>query len=155
MRAKVDPESVTREVEGFVQTLVTGCGLELEVRARLEDDCITVNLMGEDESYLLEDSARLLYAINHLVNQIFYRRCNRECSFLVDCGDYRADRTAELELMARKAAEQVRRTGVKVVLQPMPSTERRVIHLALAGEPGVRTVSEGNGRYRRVLIVPA
>lgn len=155
MRAKLDLESVTSEVEDFVRTLVTGCSLDLEVRAKREGNCITVNLTGEDESYLFEDSARLLYAINHLVSQVFYRRCNRDCSFLVDCSNYRADRTAELELMARKAAEQVRSTGVKVVLQPMPATERRIIHLALAGAPGVRTVSEGNGRYRRVLIVPA
>ncbi len=155
MTAKLDPESVTGEVGDFVRALVAGCGLQLEVRTVLRGDCVTVELSGEDEGYLFEDGARLLYAINHLVSQVFYRRCARPCSFLVDCGNYRADRTTELELMALKAAEQVRHTGVRVVLQPMPATERRVIHLALAGAEGVRTVSEGNGRYRRVLIVPA
>lgn len=155
MTVKLDPEELAPKVGRFVQTVVNDCGLDLAATVELEGNCIRVDVSGEDEEYLFADGARLLYALNHLVNQAFFRHCRSDCSFLVDSSNYRGDRTVELELMAKKAAERVRASGVKVVLQPMPSTERRVIHLALAGAEGVRTLSEGTGRYRRVLIIPA
>lgn len=139
----------------FVTGLIDQCGLLLTTQVSVEeDDTIRIELAGEDSGLVLGDSARLLYAINHLVNQIFYRQARNGCSFILDCEDYRSDRTVELELMARKAAERVRKTGRAVVLQPMPSSERRIIHLALAEEPGIRTESEGSGRYRHIQIVP-
>lgn len=152
---KGDLEVLSERTEGFVLELIELSGLDLEVNAVVEDELIAIELAGEDEPLLLADNARLLYAFNHLVNQVFYRRAGRECSFLVDCGNYRSERVAELELLAQKAAEKVRISGTKVILQPMPSGERRIIHLALADEPDVRTESEGSGRYRRVQIVPA
>jgi spoIIIJ-associated protein len=155
MSEKLGLEEVAPKVEEFVRKVVRGCGLDLVARAEVRADGIHVDVSGEDDEYLFADGARLLYALNHLVNQAFFRLVRRESSFVVDSSHFRSDRTAELELMARKAAERVRASGVKVVLQPMPSTERRMIHVALAEEPGVKTVSEGTGRYRRVLIIPA
>jgi spoIIIJ-associated protein len=45
--------------------------------------------------------------------------------------------------------------GRPVDLQPMPAHERRIIHLALQDQPKVRTVSEGTGEERKVIIMPA
>jgi spoIIIJ-associated protein len=154
MNVKLDRDELAPKVSQFVRSVIEKSGLELTIRVDVNGECIRVDITGEDEEYLFADGARLLYALNHLVNQAFFRWVKGECSFLVDSSNYRTDRTVELELMAEKAAERVRASGVKVVLQPMPSTERRVIHLALADAPGVRTLSEGSGRFRRVLIVP-
>ncbi len=73
---------------------------------------------------------------------------------MVECNDYRATREAELEELARDAAERVKVSGDLLPMDPMPASERRVVHLALAQEPGVRTESEGAGIQRRVVILP-
>jgi spoIIIJ-associated protein len=146
---------VATQVEEFLGGLIQTCNLHLRTRASVEDGCVRIDLSGQDAGLVLAESARLLYAMNHLVNQIFHRRVASDCSFVLDCHNYRVDRTAELDLLARKAAEKARSSGTTVSLQPMPSSERRIIHLALADEEGVRTESEGSGRFRRVLIVPA
>ena len=101
------------------------------------------------------DNARLLYAINHLLNRAFYEKSPERCNFVVDCNDYRETREAELEGLAREAAGQVKDSGTLIPLEPMPASERRVIHLALAQEPGVSTESEGTGAQRRVVILPS
>lgn len=153
---KLEKEELAKEAESFVEGVVQGAHLDLRPRVEFSEEIgIRINLEGPDSGILLADSARLLYAINHLINQIYYRRSREGCNFVVDCSNYRADRTAELELLARKAAEKARLSGTRVSLQPMPASERRIIHLALAEDSGVYTQSEGSGRFRRVLISPA
>jgi spoIIIJ-associated protein len=61
-------------------------------------------------------------------------------------------RREELRLMAQVAAERVIETGEPFTLNPMSSRERRIIHLALKGQPQVRTQSEGVGPERKVVI---
>ncbi len=100
-------------------------------------------------------NARLLYAINHLLNRSFYEKSPQQWNFVVDCNDYRATREAELEILAREAAETVKHSGNLLPLEPMPASERRVVHLALAQEAGVSTESEGAGAQRRVVILPS
>jgi spoIIIJ-associated protein len=63
-------------------------------------------------------------------------------------------RTEELKLMAQVAAERVVETGAPFALGPMSPRERRIIHLALRDRPNLRTVSEGVGSERKVVILP-
>ena len=144
---------------GEIQEFVTGCleeaGLDLSCTLSVNGEVVTIQLEGRDNGLVLRDNARLMYSINHLVNQIYYRRAGGEYTFLVDCGDYRGTRVMELQLLARKAAEKVRASMRLFKLQPMPSSERRVIHMALAEEEGIATESEGTGAIRRVVILPS
>ena len=152
---KLEKEALAEEARVFVQQVMDGAYLELDSKVEFDsENGIRIELEGPDSGLLLADNARLLYAINHLINQIYYRRSLEGCNFEVDCNNYRAERALELELLAKKAAEKARLSGTKVSLQPMPATERRIIHLAVAEEGGVQTQSEGRGRFRRVLISP-
>lgn len=148
-------ETTAAAARSFLDSVVGKAGLALEpTRVQLEEETVVLSLEGEDSELLLTDGARLLYALNHLVNQVFFRR-GRPVNFVLDCQNYRQIRAYELELMARKAAERAQALRQKVALQPMTSSERRIIHLTLAEDETVRTESEGSGSHRRVLIVPA
>jgi spoIIIJ-associated protein len=57
--------------------------------------------------------------------------------------------------MAQKAAERVKSSKVPFIFDPMSAQDRRIIHMAVVDDPGVRTESEGEGQMRRVKIVPA
>ena len=72
-----------------------------------------------------------------------------------DANDYRALRIEELRLSAITAAEKVKRSRMPFEFSPMNSRERRIIHLALRGEPDVRSESAGFGSHRQVVIYPA
>jgi spoIIIJ-associated protein len=72
-----------------------------------------------------------------------------------DCADYRATHLEELKLSARVAAQRVRETGQEFQFNPMSSRERRIIHMELSGAVGVRTMSEGVGERRYLVIYPA
>jgi spoIIIJ-associated protein len=62
---------------------------------------------------------------------------------------------SELRLIAQTAATKVQETKLPFRLNPMDSRERRIVHLALADDNTIRTESEGEGEYRKVVIYPA
>ena len=51
-------------------------------------------------------------------------------------------------------ADQAKRTGRPVELEPMPANERRIIHLTLSDHRYVSTSSSGEGEDRAVTIAP-
>ena len=148
-------DRLVENVEEFLGSLLKQSRLEVDCRCEPEEAVIHIRLDGLDTGIVLSNNARVLYAINHLLNQIFFRQSLDGYNFVVDCNDYRATRELELQLLAKTAAERVKVSGRPLPLQPMPAIERRVIHLALAEEPDIRTMSEGGGERRRIVILPA
>ena len=59
---------------------------------------------------------------------------------------------AELEKLAHESVAEVTKTGEPVVLRPMSSKERWVVHNVVNEIRGVRSESTGEGRLRRVRI---
>ena len=123
--------------------------------AELENPEILVNFTGRDQDLLVERNAELLKALEHIalrwlwLDPQFYGRVR------FDAGGYRALRIEELKLSARVAADRVRDTHAPFRFNAMAPRERRILHLVLKQEPGVRTASEGAGEERMVVVYPA
>ena len=152
---KTEQDKRSSQVTSFVKDLLEATKLDLEFRCDTEEEGMIVRLYGQDVGMVLGNGARLLYAINHILNRAFYEPGTEAFNLLVDCNDYRSARAEELESLARKAAEGVNDSGEFYLFEPMPASERRVVHLALAEVPGVMTESEGSGLERRVVVLPA
>ena len=152
---KTEQDKRISQVTSFVKDLLEAAKLDLEFRCDTEEEGMIVRLYGQDVGMVLSNGARLLYAINHILNRAFYEPGTEAFNLLVDCNDYRSARAEELESLARKAAEGVNDSGELYLFEPMPASERRVVHLALAEAPGVMTESEGSGLERRVVVLPA
>lgn len=155
-----------RAVDGlkrFLEILARATHLEIEYQIKLsgsdekssEEPGVVVAFRGADQDLLLQHNAELLLAIEHIAHRWLRLDPRLHDQVRFDCGDYRASRLEELKLSARVAAQRVRETGQAFPFNPMSSRERRIIHLELNGAPGVRTVSEGSGDRRHLVIYPA
>jgi spoIIIJ-associated protein len=158
---RLDSERAIREVTAFLeQTKQTGqfaWQWEISTEPGAEDGhgSVMVAFRGEDEGLLLERNAELLLALEYIAHRWLRLDPRLHDRVRFDCGGYRAERLDELKLSARVAAQRVRETGEAFRFNPMSSRERRLIHLELAGAAGVRTVSEGSGDRRQLVIYPA
>jgi len=113
-----------------------------------------IDFAGADADLLLERNGALLDALEHVVLKAARLREEHLGKISFDCNDWRRMRTEELKLTAEVAAERVVESGAPFALSPMTPRERRTIHLALRDRPNVRTVSEGVGPERKVVILP-
>jgi spoIIIJ-associated protein len=156
-----DRESALARLKEFLELTIreTSLAVEWEISAPAGADSngneILVTFKGADEELLLERNAELLLALEHIAHRWLRLDPRLHDRIRLDCGEYRANHLAELKLSARVAAQRVRETGQPHRFNPMSSRERRIIHLELTGAQGVRTMSEGSGDRRQLVIYPA
>lgn len=142
--------------EDFVNGLLEVLGLEGEARAEIDqEDAIFLDVEGPDLALLIGRHGAGLAALQELTRAVVQNATDARTRLLVDVGGYRERREEMLERMAATGAEKVRKTGEAESLEPMTSYERRLVHNALASEPGVSTTSEGEDPERFVVILPA
>ncbi len=162
---KIDREALAAELRRFLDLVLARTRLELAYEVHLqspsagdadiENPEVLVVFRGRDTELLLERNAELLTALEYIALRWLRLDPHYYDHVRFDSGDYRALRLEELKLSARVAAERVRETRQPFRFNPMSARERRVIHLVLKDEPGVRTLSEGAGEQRQVVVYPA
>jgi spoIIIJ-associated protein len=109
---------------------------------------------GDDSGLLIGRRGETLRALQFLVSFIASRRLGDRVNLFVDVSGYQERRYETLRSLAERNARRVASSGREVTLEPMPPNERRIVHMALADDPDVNTVSDGVGDGRRVVIEP-
>ena len=115
---------------------------------------IHVDIRGNDLSVLIGRRSETLSAFQYIASLIVGKGEQQFVQLTVDVEGYRDRREKQLIQMAKRMADQVAKTGRRQTLEPMPSAERRIIHIALRDHPDVKTESTGDDPYRKVMILP-
>lgn len=147
------PESeIAQMVRSWLEHVIELANLNLDVRTAENDTQVIVRLYGRDARRLIEGHGELIDALQVLTNKALVgRRIEKDIE--LDCQEFKGRRVEELEQKAREVADRVRRDGREQLLPAMTPIERRIVHLALADDAEVATVSRGDGFYKRVAIV--
>jgi spoIIIJ-associated protein len=115
---------------------------------------IHVDIRGNDLSILIGRRSETLSAFQYIASLIVGKDTQQFVQLIVDVEGYRERREKQLIQMAKRMADQVAKNGRRQTLEPMPSAERRIIHIALRDHPNVKTESAGEEPYRKVTIIP-
>lgn len=115
---------------------------------------IQVDIRGDDLSVLIGKHSETLNAFQFVASLIVGRDTQDWVQLVIDVEGFRERRRKQLIQMATRLAEQVMKSGKRMSLEPMPSAERRLIHIALRDHPEVMTESTGEEPHRKVTIVP-
>lgn len=154
--AMVDAQQVGDEAKRFVDGVVEAFGLAGTVSVRRDDDDIEVSIDGADLGVLVGPRGSTLQALQELTRVAAQRRLgDHDTRLRVDVGGYRERRREALGRFAVQVAAQVVAESTAKRLEPMSSSDRKVIHDVLATYEGVVTRSEGDDPQRCVVIAPA
>lgn len=161
-KSEVQPEhdALLDHTEAVVSKMLHMLNLEAQVSAHYgeaERDGrrnIHVDIRGNDLSVLIGRRSETLTAFQYIASLIVGKETEQFIQLTVDVEGYRDRREKQLIQMAKRMADQVAKSGRRQTLEPMPSGERRVIHIALRDHPAVKTESTGEEPYRKVMILP-
>lgn len=132
-------------------------GIRAEVEERTLPDLSLpyVNIITDEARLLIGTRAQNLLALEYLLKRLAEKDEPPEAGrFFLDVNGYRLHHIESLKADAKNMAKKVRLYRTQLVLKPMSSFERRIIHIALAEYPDITTESIGEDPSRRVVIKP-
>ena len=136
----------------FLSNVTRMMGVDVEIRMLEEENHITVEMTGDTLGVLIGRRGETMDALQYLTSLNVNKDKDEYTRVSLDVEHYRAKREETLRKLALRMANRARKSGRRVVLEPMNPYERRVLHSALQNNPYVQTHSEGEEPYRRVII---
>jgi len=154
--ATVTPDEVGAAAVAFMDGLTAAFGLQGTSEITVDGTELELNVVGAELGLLVGPGGRTLNAVQDLARVAAQRRLgDHETRLRIDVAGYRGRREQALVKFSREVAEQVRTSGVARSLEPMTSSDRKVIHDVLNEEPGVASRSVGEDPTRRIIVEPA
>ena len=115
---------------------------------------VLLDVSGTDLGILIGRRGDTLSSLQYIVNLIASRKLMVNAGLTVDVERYRERRYESLRNLATRIADEVKSTDRSISLEPMPSNERRIVHLTLREHADVFTQSVGHGEGRKVIVSP-
>lgn len=153
-KAVLSNEEIESRIRNFLNDMFEAMEISVEVKITFdtEDECVNVELLGDNMGLLIGKRGQTLDSIQYLTSLVVNKGKEKYVRIKVDTENYRQRRKDTLESLARNIAYKVKRSRRSVALEPMNPYERRIIHSALQNDKFVSTKSEGEEPFRHVVV---
>lgn len=148
-------DDIIRKAKEFAENIFNAMKVEaeVEVSADVDNNTISMNLVGENMGILIGKRGQTLDALQYIISLYVNKEAENYIHFKLDTENYRARRKQTLENLARNIAYKVKRNRRPIALEPMNPYERRIIHSTLQNDKYVYTKSEGVEPFRKVVVL--
>lgn len=153
-KSEIIDEEIINHGKAALKRILDGISEGTEIEYENRGDKIIYAVSGGDSGVLIGKRGQTLEAIQYLLEKIVNKKNNQRIRVIVDIEGYLEKRKANLKQMATKMAEKARRIQKPVTIGQMNSHDRRIVHIHLKNENGIRTQSIGEGYYRKLMIFP-
>lgn len=141
-------------LEELLEEITAGLGLDADVEVEERDGVLRGTLVGDDVGLFIGRRGQTIEAVQHLAQRIVFPDGPSQTRVEIDADGYRERRAELLREDADEAAEEALSDGRPVELEPMPPSERRIVHEHLRDRPGIETHSEGDEPDRFLVVSP-
>jgi spoIIIJ-associated protein len=139
----------------FIKEVFNKTNIDVEVdvvQAETNEEQVVYDIHSPDLGIVIGRRGETLDALQYLTSLVVNKDTEEYYRIILDAEGYRDRRKKTLERLARKLAQKAVNKERKVVLEPMPPHERRIIHITLKQDSRVRSYSEGEEPFRKVMI---
>ncbi len=139
----------------FLEEVFRNTNIDLDINIiedKTNEEQVVYDLHSPDLGIVIGRRGETLDALQYLSSLVVNKDTNEYYRIILDAEGYRERRKKTLERLARKLAQKAVNKKRKVVLEPMPPHERRIIHITLKNDSRVESYSEGEEPFRKVMI---
>ncbi|MCP4347727.1 MAG: KH domain-containing protein [Desulfobacterales bacterium] len=137
-----------------LQRIIDFITTEATISIQENSDRVMFNIEGGNSAVLIGKRGQTLEAIQYLVEKVMNKHSEQRIRIQIDIEGYLDSRRTRLRSLATRLSEKAKRTGKPVTIGQLNAHDRRIIHLFLKDDGGVRTQSMGDGFYRKLVIYP-
>jgi spoIIIJ-associated protein len=154
-RSGDDPLVREGDVAGdYLERLLDILDVDGDIDLDVEGDRASVAIVGGRLNDLIGPDGATLEALQELTRLAVAQSTGVRSRLMLDVGEFRAKRRADLTRLAGETARRVSSSGQPERLAPMNPFERKVVHDVIASAAGVHSESEGEEPNRRVVVLP-
>lgn len=147
-------EAALEHSSAFLTTLAENITQEISIESTLSPKKLNINLGGENPAMLIGRRGETLEALQYLTEKVVNKKLPQRMRVQLDVEGYMQNRRTNLRNLSLRLAEKAKLRKRPVTVGQMPPHERRLVHVTLRDEPGVRTQSVGAGFIRKIMIFP-
>ena len=139
-------------IEADLRHLLELMGLPSEVTVHFEENTVQCHITGPHEEQVIGTEGRTLDSLQYLLRKMVSSHLPDRIMLALNAGDFRERRAEELKVRAVELAAKVKEDGKTQSIPALNPSERRVVHMILQEDKGVRSRSVGEGLFKKVLI---
>lgn len=145
-------ESKPQLAARYIKNVFSKMGYEVSIDIKEDADGAVLDISGDNVEEIIGKKGEVLDSLQYLSSLVCNRIDREYYRISTDCNGFRERRKAQLERLARKVGNNVKRNGRTTALEPMNPYERRIIHSVITDIEGVTSHSKGEDPYRKVII---
>jgi spoIIIJ-associated protein len=144
---------IKKTVEELLQKM--GFSAQVAVLDSAEDDGIICDITTDTDShFLIGQHGTNLQAVQHLARLMVRKNIPEKIRFILDVNSYKQQRNQSVVEQAQIAANEALNQHRAVIMKPMSTYERRIVHMELSKNPQIFTESVGEGEDRKIVVKP-
>lgn len=146
------------KVSEILENILGLLGFEGSFEVVEEEENIQVTIETSDPGRLIGFRGETLDSLQLLVNLILGKQLSEDQKYkrvVIDVAGWKKSKEEDLKKRAQNWALQVKDSGKEMELEPMPSWQRRIVHMVISETAGVESESIGEDRERHLIIRPA
>lgn len=138
--------------EEFINGVLDSLGAEGTLEKEDNDVVDSYCLKGENLNDLIGHHGDCMNALSYIMSLVVKNESGKR--IVLDIENYRDKREEALKALAKRTADKVAKTKRYFKFEPMPASERRILHLALQDDDRVTTMSKGTEPHRYLMVFP-
>ncbi|MCE5329395.1 KH domain-containing protein [bacterium] len=149
-----DENNDIEKIKEFIKKIIIYVSNSEISEIRYDKEINKIDVYGKDLGIAIGKNGKNMEAIEYLVNLYAKRKNIIDKTIIIDIKDYRKKKNDIIKNLAIRMAKKAVKEGRKIILKPMPSYERKIIHDTLSDNKEVKTKSKNKEPYRRIIIYP-
>lgn len=134
-------------------SLLAALGFEVDEVEVTSGHRTVVAVSSKQSKDLIGPHGEHLRALNTLLRRLVEAKSGAEnTGFLLDINGYYEEKMEAVRAHARMLAQRARLFKHDVEMSPMSPYERLVVHELFSGDPEIQTVSQGEGKFRHIVL---
>ncbi len=138
--------------EQFLKDLFDKMSIKANFEIKIDKNQLFINIYGGDMALIIGRRGQTLDSLQYILSLVVNKVSDEYIRVILDTENYREKRKETLEKLAIRLARKSLKIKKEIVLEPMNPYERRIIHSTLQNFSGIRTRSEGDEPFRKVVI---
>jgi len=147
---------ISDEIRTIIKNILNLMSIDYqEIEIQEKNEIYSINIRKtNDAGLLIGKSAKLLDSLQYLINQMISKKRKKQIKLILDVEGYRERKKRALINKAKDIIQKVIKSQRSITIEPLSGADRKIIHKLVEPEKNLRTMTIGDGEYKRIVILP-